>query len=66
MTSSLSPLSFIRYLESPEYNIHGPEYLVGTEDTSIFNWPEMKPVFFIPQVLSPPHRHRHSLDCFCR
>lgn len=39
-----------RYLESPEYNIHGPDYLVGTEDSSIFPWPEMKPVFFIPQA----------------
>ncbi len=39
-----------RYLESEDYNIHGPEYLVGTEDSSIYPWPEMKPVFFIPQV----------------
>jgi hypothetical protein len=39
-----------RYLEEEEYNIHGPDYRVGTEDSSVFEWKPMKPVFHIPQV----------------
>lgn len=39
-----------RYLEEEDYNIHGPDYLVGTEDSSVFKWEPMKPVFHIPQV----------------
>lgn len=50
MCRDLMTVLLRRYLETPEYNIHGPEYLVGTEDTSITKWPEMKPVFSIPQV----------------
>lgn len=47
-----------RYLESVDNNIHGSEYLIGTEDSSIYPWTEMKPVFFIPQVA---HTYAYTL-----
>jgi hypothetical protein len=40
-----------RYVETSEFNIHGPDYLNTTIDFRIFNWSVSKAFFFIPQIL---------------
>mmetsp|Transcript_8804 Transcript_8804/g.13172 ORF Transcript_8804/g.13172 Transcript_8804/m.13172 type:complete len:726 (+) Transcript_8804:54-2231(+) len=43
-------LAYPRLLETEENNIHGPEYLVGSEDSTIYPWEPLDPVFFVDQV----------------
>jgi dipeptidase len=42
--------AYPRALETPEDNIHGPSYLVGTEDSTIYPWKPMTPMMYIDQV----------------
>ena len=39
-----------RFLQQNKYNIHGPDYAEGTQDSSIFPWEVQDPIFFIDQV----------------
>mmetsp|Transcript_13720 Transcript_13720/g.14261 ORF Transcript_13720/g.14261 Transcript_13720/m.14261 type:complete len:715 (+) Transcript_13720:67-2211(+) len=43
-------LAYPRLLETEENNIHGPEYLVGTIDTTIYPWEPQEPIFYVDQV----------------
>eukprot|EP00602_Paraphysomonas_sp_CaronLab_P001527 CAMPEP_0185030236 /NCGR_PEP_ID=MMETSP1103-20130426/17058_1 /TAXON_ID=36769 /ORGANISM="Paraphysomonas bandaiensis, Strain Caron Lab Isolate" /LENGTH=696 /DNA_ID=CAMNT_0027565273 /DNA_START=81 /DNA_END=2171 /DNA_ORIENTATION=- len=50
-----------RFLQTEEYNIHGPEYLVGTEDSSIYPWQAQDPIFFIDQV---KHTYAYTMGSY--
>lgn len=43
--------AYPRFLQTPETNIHGPSYLVGTEDSTIYPWQAQDPIFYIDQVI---------------
>jgi hypothetical protein len=43
-------LAYPRLLETPENNIHGPSYVVGSEDSTIYPWKPLDPILFVDQV----------------
>ena len=44
-------VAYPRYLERPEDNVHGPDYLYGTQDSSIYSkWTPSVPLIYIDQV----------------
>lgn len=50
-----------RFLQDENHNIHGPEYLKGTEDSSIYQWPVQDPIYFIDQV---PHTYAYTMGTY--
>lgn len=53
--------AYPRYVELPEENIHGPDYLLEFVDTSIYNWSVSKPIAYIDQV---PHTYAYTLGAY--
>lgn len=43
-------VAYPRYLEKPEDNVHGPDYLYGNHDSSIYKWTPSVPLMYIDQV----------------
>jgi len=42
--------AYPRYYELPADNVHGPDYLYGSADETIYKWPAMVPLMYIDQV----------------
>ena len=54
-------VSYPRYLELPEYNIHGPEYLKADVDIANWNYSDFKPIGYISQVR---HTYGYTLGSY--
>ena len=55
--------SYPRYIELPEENIHGPDYLRSASypDPSLFRWNSSVPIGYIDQV---PHTYAYTLGTY--
>eukprot|EP01038_Epipyxis_sp_PR26KG_P009867 gene9867-13274_t len=53
--------AYPRYVDSPDNNIHGPDYLEEYVDKSIYNWTTSTPIGFIDQV---PHTYAYTLGTY--
>lgn len=54
-------MAYPRFLETPENNIHGASYVLGSEDSSIYSWPPSEPIFHIDQV---PHTYAYTMGSY--
>ena len=54
-------VAYPRYLEMPEYNIHGPEYLTANTDIYDWNYSDFKPIGYITQV---EHTYGYTLGTY--
>ncbi len=55
--------AYPRYVETPDINIHGPDYLKTSTypDPSIYNWNASVPIGYIDQV---PHTFAYTLGSY--
>jgi dipeptidase len=54
-------MAYPRFLETSENNVHGPSYVVGTEDSTIYPWKAQEPIFHIDQV---PHTYAYTMGSY--